>query len=125
MSYFHEGAPSMYSSKYTDWSSHNSSQLGTLECLTRYSPPTTITWLRDGVPVLVDGDKYEMIQTVTNRGNSYYNSTLLIRYAADLAGNHTYTCTITNNAGTTTQSIRTTMTGYIIYIIYNNYNYNK
>ena len=70
--------------------------------------------------MVVDGDKYEMIQTVTDRGSSYYNSTLLIRHAADLAGNHTYTCTITNNAGTTTQSIETTMTGYyyIIIIIY-------
>ena len=101
----------MYSSKYTDWSNANNSPLGTIECLTRNSPPTTISWLRDGVPVFVDGDKYEMIQTVTNRASSYYNNTLLIRHAADLVGNHIYKCTITNNAGTTTQSINTILTG--------------
>ena len=75
------------------------------------SPLSNITWIRDGVPVLVDGAKYEMLQTVTHRYTSKYNNTLLIKHAADLAGNHTYNCTITNFAGTTTQSINTIMKG--------------
>ena len=107
----HTGAPDVYSSKFSDITNVDSPLLGTIECLTRYSPPSNITWLRDGVPVLVDGDKYEMIQTVTDRDSSYYNNTLLIRHAADLAGNLTYNCTITNPAGTTTQHISTTMKG--------------
>ena len=42
----------MYSSSYTDMSNTEGSVLGTLECLTQNSPPTTVTWLRDGVAVL-------------------------------------------------------------------------
>ena len=59
----------------------------------------------------MDGDKYEMIQTVTNRDSSYYNNTLLIRHAADLVGIHIYACFISNSAGNNTQSIITTLTG--------------
>ena len=59
----------------------------------------------------MDGDKYEMIQTVTDRGSSYYNNSLLIRHAADLVGSHIYTCIVANSAGNNTQSISTTLTG--------------
>ena len=99
----------MYSSNYTVWSTNNS-LLGTVECLTQYSPPTYVTWLRDGVAIEVDGEGYEMIQSVIERRSySRYNNTLLIRNAADLAGNHTYNCTITNTAGNTTQAVNTTL----------------
>ena len=59
----------------------------------------------------MDGDKYEMIQTVTNRDSSSYNNTLLIRHAADLVGSHIYACIVTNSAGNNTRSISTTLTG--------------
>ena len=71
-----------------------------------------MTWLRDGVPVHVDGEGYEMIQSVIERQSySRYRNTLLIRDAADLAGDHIYTCIITNSAGSTSKSINTTLKG--------------
>ena len=108
----HSGAPSVYSSSYTDMSNAEGSVLGTLECLTQYSPPTTVTWLRDGVAVHVDGVGYEMMQIVTERQSySRYKNTLFIRNAADLAGNHIHTCFVSNAAGSNSQNISTTLTG--------------
>ena len=106
------GPASVYSVEYTDWSENNSDLLGSLECLTQNSPPTSVTWLRDGVPVEVDGVGVEMIQTVTERRSySRYNNTLLIRDAAQLAGSHTYNCTVSNAAGNSTNWVDTTLTG--------------
>ena len=106
----HIGAPSVYGIKYIDWSNNSDFDvLGTIECLTEYSPPTNVTWLRDGVPIEVDGEGYEVIQAVIDRPNSRYNNTLIIRNAVDLAGDHEYNCTIDNRAGTTTSSVATTL----------------
>ena len=104
----------MYSVKYTDWSETESDLLGTIECLTQNSPPTSVTWLRDGIPVEVDGVGLEMIQTVVERQSySRYNNTLLVRNVAQLVGNHTYNCTVTNAAGTNTNWVNTTLTGLL------------
>ena len=106
------GRPFSYGNiRYTDWTNANNSPLGTIECLTEEGPPTDVTWLRDDEPVLVDGDKYEMIQTVTDRGGFYYNNSLLIRHAADLVGSHIYTCIFANSRGGSNESISTTLTG--------------
>ena len=87
------------------------SVLGTLECLTQNSPPTTVTWSRDGVAVHVDGVGYEMMQIVTDRQYSRYRNILHIRNAVELVGDHTYTCSVSNAAGSSSQSISTKMTG--------------
>ena len=106
------GAPSIYSSRYSDLSNTYGNVLGSLECLTQNSPPTNVNWLRDGVRVHVDGERYEMIQSVIERQSySRYRNTLLIRDATDLVGVHTYTCTITNSAGRTSQNINTRLEG--------------
>ena len=110
--FHYSGAPSVYSSSYTDMSNTRGSVLGTLECLTQYSPPTTVTWLRDGVAVHVDGVGYETMQIVTERQSySRYKNVLLIRNAAELVGTHTYTCSVSNAAGSNSRSISTTLTG--------------
>lgn len=108
------GAPNVYSSFYQDFSSYSysSREIGSITCRTRYSPPTIVTWQRDGVTVDVDGDRYQMTQTVTDRRNSYYDNILLVHNAADLVGNHTFTCSISNYAGSTFASTNTTMRGY-------------
>lgn len=97
----------MYSSDYYDWSDVCSDVFGVVECLTQYSPPTHYTCTRDGVPIDIDGKNYELIQSVIDRRYSKYNNTLLIRNANCLAGNHTYNCTITNDAGSTVCSVDT------------------
>ena len=103
----------MYSIKFIDWSeSRDFDVLGTIECLTQNSPPTNVTWLRDGVEVEVDGEGYEMIQSVIERQSySRYNNTLIIRNAADLAGYHHYCCSISNSAGSTSDCVATSWTG--------------
>ena len=114
------GAPYVYSSRYSDLSNTYGNILGSLECLTQYSPPTNVIWLRDGVRVHVDGERYEMIQSVIERQSySRYRNTLLIRDAADLVGVHTYTCTITNSAGRTSRSINTRLEGNMINTYFN------
>ena len=104
----------MYSINYTDWSENSDFDvLGTVECLTQNSPPTNVTWLRDGVAVVVDGEGYEMIQIVTERWSYFsgYNNTLIIRNAADLAGDHSYCCSISNSAGSTSECVATSWAG--------------
>lgn len=105
------GAPAVYSINYEFHSSRYVTEVGSITCRTRYSPPTSITWLRDGVAVDVDGDRYKMTQTVTHRRRSYYDNILLINNATDLVGNHTFTCSINNLAGSTTSSVSTTLSG--------------
>lgn len=113
--FFIVGTLSIYDSYYRDLSRDGSStELGSITCRTRYSPPTYVTWERDGVAVPVNGDRYEMTQTVTDRGSSYYDSVLLIRDAVDLAGNHTYTCCIRNYVGNTCKSTSTYMRGEVL-----------
>ena len=91
----------MYTITYNDWSSAGSSVLGNVECHTQNSPPTTVTWTRDGVTIQMDGTAYEMIQIVTERQSySRYNNTLIIRDALQLAGDHRYCCRASNTAGT-------------------------
>ena len=59
--------------------------LGTVVCATRNSPPTKVTWLRDGIPINMDSEKkYELVQAVTDASNSYYTTTLLIKSAIHL-----------------------------------------
>ncbi|CAI8020956.1 hypothetical protein GBAR_LOCUS12479 [Geodia barretti] len=103
-------APSVYRMKYNDWSSASTTFLASVECLTQNSPPTTVTWLRDGVTVQVDGTAYEMIQTVIERQSySRYNNTLVIKDVFELAGDHNYCCGVSNSAGTSSsQCIATT-----------------
>ena len=99
--------------KYNDWSSTSTTFLASVECLTQNSPPTTVTWLRDGVTVQVDGTAYEMIQTVIERQSySRYNNTLVIKDVFELAGDHNYCCGVSNSAGTSSsRCIATTWSG--------------
>ena len=104
----------MYSSRYIEIPINTQSDLlGILECHTQNSPPTNMAWLRDGEAIHVDGWGYETMQIVTSRSASYsrYKNTLLIRNATELAGNHSYICSVSNSAGSSSQTIHTTFTG--------------
>ena len=99
---------------------------GKIEIMTRYSPPTNVTWKRDGKIVYehphehphVGEDCYDMTQVVTDRAkDSEYSSFLLIYNAAHLPGNHTYEFIVTNYEGTIITDLDTKVKG--IYIPYN------
>lgn len=64
----------------------------------------------------VDGDRYEMIQIVTNRYSSQYQNILMISDVLGLVGNFTYTCYISNMAGRESRNIHTSVAGNEILI---------
>ena len=103
------GPPSVYSISYSE--RHQASSdgvLGALDCLTQNSPPTNVTWTKDGSTIRW----MEMMQMVTERQSySRYRNTLLIKDAAELAGNHSFCCRVSNAAGTTYQCVATSWTG--------------
>ena len=103
----------VHSCSYNDMTQSNTdiTLLGTIVCITSNSPPTNISWARDGIPIDIDGEKYDMTQSVTDRYSSYYSTTLLIRSAVHLAGNHTYSFFVSNSAGKGTEDILTYMEG--------------
>ena len=109
------GAPSVYRITYSE-RHHVSSDgvLGSVNCLSQNSPPTTVTWTRDGSTINeVDGQDYEMMQIVLERQSySRFQNTLLIKNAVHLAGTHRYCCRVSNSAGTSSsQCVATSWTG--------------
>ena len=103
----------MYRVTYIDHTHAGDNVLGFVNCLSQNSPPTNVTWTRDGSTIEVDGQDYEMTQTVLERQlYSRFQNTLLIKNAVELAGNHHYCCRISNDAGTSpSQCVATTWTG--------------
>ena len=59
----------------------------------------------------IDNDRYVMTQTITDRHSSYYDNILQIMDVISLAGNHLFTCSVSNLAGSTSQDISTTLRG--------------
>ena len=103
----------MYRVTYNDRTRAGGDVLGSVDCLSQNSPPTTVTWTRDGSTIEVDGQDYEMVQTVLERQSySRFQNTLHIKNAIHLAGNHRYCCRVSNSAGTRSfQCVSTSWTG--------------
>ena len=78
-----------------------------ITCMTQNSPPTNVTWMMDGSVLDIDDQNYSVLQTVTNRITSHYNTTLLIRNIPSIIGTHNFTCLISNIAGSDTKSVTT------------------
>ena len=78
---------------------YDSSNRGiTLVCQTQGSPPSNITWYRDGTPLDINGNTTDMAVTVTDRQNSEFNITLNICDSPDaIVG--TYKCEVRNRLG--------------------------
>ena len=94
------GTPYLYSSTYRDVVSDTSSTaLVTVHCYTRSYLPTSVAWLRDGNSFDVDGNRYEAVQFVTDRRNSYYHNILYVRDVVGIIGRPRYTCRLQNSAG--------------------------
>jgi len=91
----------MYSSDVAEFAVAN------ITCMTQNSPPTNVTWMMDGSVLNIDDQNYSVLQTVTNRITSHYNTTLLIRNLPSIIGTHNFTCLISNIAGSDAKSITT------------------
>ena len=76
-----------------------------VECYTMNSPPTIVTWKRDGVEIDVMGDHYNTLQIAVDRVNYHYRNILLIKSVLGIMGEHTFTCEIENSGGSTYHSI--------------------
>ena len=84
-----------------------------LTCISTGSPATTVTWMKDGRPLTIDGSLYQLTQNVTNRRLSTYESVLTI---PDTDSDRcSYTCTVTNALGHDSQICK--FTGYSSYSI--------
>ena len=76
----------------------------TLTCTSTYSPATTVTWMKDGDTLTIDGVKYKTYQTVTNRRTSTYKNILVVDGAIEhITG--TYTCQVTNRLGSSSRAL--------------------
>ena len=102
------GSLSLNSSDYQDLTQDvSSTALAIMRCITQASPPTDVTWKRNGVEVDVDGVKYEMMQIVTDRKKSFYYNTLIINVVTEILESPMYTCVITNSVGRISHDIPT------------------
>ena len=89
--------PAPPSIRALSYSTSNSTAM-TLVCQTQGSPPSNITWYRDGTPLDINGNTTDMTVNVTNRTSSYFEVTLNICDSPDaIAGR--YICEVENNLG--------------------------
>lgn len=105
-------------SGYTDLTNNNdTTAMAEIECYTMNSPPTHVVWLKNGEEIELHDDNYETLQVVTDRRNSHYQNILVVR---DVLGvmNVTYTCKITNSAGSTQHNITIDLPGIYIHILF-------
>ena len=105
------GIPNIYYSRFNFQCKKSEEAFGVIEIRTRYSPPTSVIWKRNGALVHehphMEGDVYEMTQILTNRRYSYYTTYLRIRNVAHLIGSPIYTSIVENNGGSTSKNIST------------------
>ncbi len=69
----------------------------TLTCTSTGSPATTVTWMKDDSPLVIDGTTYSMEQNVTGRNTSTYDNVLTIVDSGSSIG--TYSCEVSNALG--------------------------
>ena len=70
----------------------------TVTCVSTGSPATTVSWMKDGQPLITDDSTdYTLTQTVTDRVSSTYSNVLTVSEGGSVAG--TYNCTVTNDLG--------------------------
>ena len=62
-------------------------------------PATTVTWRRDGSPLVVDGVTYQQTQTVTDATTATYQNVLTIAQSVTSIYGE-YRCTVENARGT-------------------------
>ena len=86
--------------------SQSSASSSTLTCTSTGSPATTVSWTRNGQPVTIDGNTYQLTQTVTDRAASTYENVLTINQPRASILGSTFNCTVTNTLGSGSDSIQ-------------------
>ena len=86
----------------TDLTYHEES--GSVRCVSTGSPATTVSWMKDGLPI-DDSTGYTHTQTVTDRANSTYSNVLRVSEGAPGRVAGTYTCTVYNELGNDTREV--------------------
>ena len=73
----------------------------TLNCTSTGSPPTNLTWTKDG-QVITSDNNYEVIQTLRNGVTTTYDNILKVHsQLSEIVG--TYTCMIDNSVSVTVE----------------------
>ena len=81
-------------------------ELYTLTCTSSGSPPTSVTWTRNGVTITADDDQYKATQQLVNRTETIYNNLLTISGSfEDAIGD--YSCSVENSIGASNMVNRT------------------
>ena len=75
---------------------------GHVKCVSSGSPATSVTWMKDGQPLNTDrSSNYTFSQEISDREDSTYTNVLVVSRMT--TGN--YTCTVTNDLGSTSMDI--------------------
>ena len=77
----------------------------TLTCVSTGSPATTVSWMKDGQPLTIDGSIYHLTQTITDRSSSTYSNVLTVSETAPSGVAGTYNCTVTNELGSDSSEV--------------------
>ena len=76
----------------------NSEGLYTITCTTSGTPPTSVTWTKNGVVISTNDSMYQFTQVLIDRNDTIYENLLIIKGAyKDVVGD--YSCTVENSLG--------------------------
>ena len=68
----HEGHPSVISFIRAEHSSD-------LICISTGGPPTTVTWRKNGQPLIIDDTRYQQSQRITDTTTATYQNIIIIQ----------------------------------------------
>ena len=76
-----------------------------LSCTSTGGPPTTVTWMKNGDPLNVDGATYEQLQEIIDASSSTYITTLFINVCEQNDVIDVYSCAVSNDRISSSQSL--------------------
>ena len=98
------------SSSVVDTTSLPTLKLAEFSCVSSGSPPTNITWLRNGQRINKEHGFHTGVRVI-NRYSYIFNNTLSVYNVTGAVGRNIYTCIIKNQVGTATEVFNFVNTG--------------